>query len=84
MTKITKRVVDNLKPPATGSLFVWDSELRGFGVRVSPQGRIAFIVQHRTAQGRTRGPCTADQARSQAARWRSSALTRRRHAAAHT
>ena len=75
MSKITKRVIDSLKPPATGSLFVWDSELRGYGVRVSPQGRVAFLVQYRTPQGRTRrysfavyGPCTADQARSQARR----------------
>ena len=73
MTRITKRTIDSLKPPTSGSRFLWDSELRGFGLRMSPQGRVAFIVQYRTPQGRTRrysfavfGPTTADQARAQA------------------
>jgi integrase len=72
--KISKRVIDNLKPPESGSsLFIWDSELRGYGVRVSPQRRIAFIIQYRTPQGSTRrysfaiyGPTTPEQARAQA------------------
>ena len=71
--KITKRIIDSLKPPATGSLFVWDSELRGYGVRVSPHGRVSFVIQYRTRQNRTRrysfavfGPTTPDQARAQA------------------
>ncbi len=32
--KLTKRAIDALEPPATGRATVWDSELRGFGLRL--------------------------------------------------
>ena len=37
--KITKRVVDSLKP---GDV-VWDSEVRGFGVRCQRRGKVYFL-----------------------------------------
>ena len=45
--RITKRVVDGLKPD--GRDFVkWDSELTGFGVRVRPSGAKSFVAVYRT------------------------------------
>ena len=71
MGKITKRVVDALKPVSGKDLFVWDSELRGFGVRMKPSGAAAFLIQYRNEHGRTRrmvvgkvGTLTPVQARS--------------------
>ncbi len=58
MEKISKRTVDALKPSKVGvkvsENFLWDPELRGFGVRVSPAGLKSFIVQYRTPEGRHR------------------------------
>lgn len=71
MARLTKRIVDSLKPK-TKDYFVWDAELKGFGVRVSPKGKKTFLVQYR-ASGRTRrlkvgpyGALTADEARTKA------------------
>jgi hypothetical protein len=59
--KITKRVVDALKPPEPSKVgarvresFVWDRELRGFGVQVMPSGLKSFVIQYRTPEGRNR------------------------------
>jgi hypothetical protein len=38
--RITKRVVDGLKPKAS-EFAVWDSKLPGFGVRVRPTGAMS-------------------------------------------
>ncbi|MGH9676996.1 MAG: Arm DNA-binding domain-containing protein [Candidatus Acidiferrum sp.] len=73
MAKLTKRFLDTLKPRATGDLFAWDSELRGFGVRIKPSGAASFLVQYRTPQRQTRrlafakiGTLTPDEARAKA------------------
>lgn len=77
MEKLTKRAVDALKPSKVGikvsENFLWDQELRGFGVRVSPAGLKSFIVQYRTSEGRHRrtvigryGLMTVEQARLKA------------------
>src|SRR5579875_2753857 len=74
MEKLTKRAVDALKPSTVGiegsERFLWDGELKGFGVRASPGGRKSFIVQYRTPEGRHRrtvighyGLMTVEQAR---------------------
>ena len=34
MTRLTKRTIDALKPDCRRDTFLWDGELRGFGVRV--------------------------------------------------
>jgi len=55
MPKLTKRVVDALRPdPAGRDIFAWDSEIRGFGIRMKPSGTAAWLVQYRNAEGRTR------------------------------
>ncbi|GEO99521.1 tyrosine-type recombinase/integrase [Methylobacterium haplocladii] len=74
MPKITKRVVDGLKPDPAGEVFTWDTEIKGFGVRVMPSGVASYIVKYRTAEGRQRrlafarvGTVTPDEARKTAA-----------------
>ncbi len=54
MAKITKRIVDGLEPQTGRDVFAWDSELRGFGVRVKPSGVKTFLIQYRNGEGRTR------------------------------
>src|SRR5262245_40310313 len=58
MPKITKRVVDALRPDRTGrDVFTWDAgdgALKGFGVRVKPSGAASYFVQYRNREGRTR------------------------------
>jgi hypothetical protein len=73
MPRITKRAVDALRPHPGRDVFAWDSELRGFGVRVKPSGAKAFFIQYRNRVGRTRrmvigkvGTLTPDQARTAA------------------
>ncbi|MCQ9156840.1 tyrosine-type recombinase/integrase [Acidomonas methanolica] len=54
MARLTKRSVDSLKPKANAEAFIWDGELRGFGVRVKPSGSKTFLIQYRNAENRTR------------------------------
>lgn len=70
--KLTKRAIDEAKP-AADRLFLWDSELRGFGLVIQPSGTRTFIVQYRNAAGRPRrmtlgryGVLTVDEARIRA------------------
>ncbi len=44
--KLTKNIVESAALPKKGQAFLWDSELRGFGLRLTPAGR-AYIVQGR-------------------------------------
>jgi integrase len=77
MPKLTKHFIDTLQPnPGGVDLFVWDNELRGFGLRMKPSGSAAYIVQYRTAQGKTRrfafnkaGTIAPDEARTKAKRF---------------
>lgn len=73
MPKITKRLVDAAKPDADGQQFVWDDELSGFGLRVTPAGSKSFVLDYRTRAGQRRrltigrfGPLTAERAREKA------------------
>ena len=74
MARITKRVIDLLRPDPRGrDLFKWDAgdgALKGFGVRVKLSGAKSYVVQYRNSEGRTRrlvlgrvGELTPDQAR---------------------
>jgi integrase len=70
--KITKRLLDSLHAPAGGEVKVWDTELRGFVVRVRASGRRWFAVEW-MRERRTRrlslgefGTLTVDQARERA------------------
>jgi integrase len=54
MSRLTKRTVDALAKPAEGQDFLWDGEIRGFGVRVVPSGLKTFVVQYRNAEGKSR------------------------------
>jgi Arm DNA-binding domain len=50
MAKLTKRAVDALSPRRK-AYAAYDSELRGFGVRVMPGGHKSFIVEYRPHGG---------------------------------
>src|SRR5690348_3613834 len=79
--KITKRTVDAATPRARDA-FVWDTELKGFGLKVTPVGRKVYLVQYRMGGRATRVqrytvgqhgsigpdglPLTADRARNEA------------------
>lgn len=67
--KITKRLVDMHQ--ATGKLdFIWDTEVRGFGLIITPAGSKSFILNYRNHDNRSRrktigkyGHLTVEQAR---------------------
>lgn len=74
MPKLTKRLVDD-STPREGRFYVWDTELRGFGLLVLPSGTKTFVFQYRNAAGRSRrltigryGALTVDEARDLAKR----------------
>jgi len=46
MPKITKRIVDFAKPKSK-EYFIWDSEMRRFGLRVLPSGRKSYVIHYR-------------------------------------
>ena len=45
--KITKKVVDGTMPDGRVR-FLWDTELRGFGVKITPTGSKVYVIQYRT------------------------------------
>lgn len=49
--RLTKRTVDAALP-AAGRYFVWDRDLKGFGLRVEPSGIKTFVVRYRVGGGR--------------------------------
>ena len=72
MAKITKTFIDKVQPPATGYEMHWDDAVKGYGLRVSSQGKRVFVVMGRV-RGKsiqfTLGPygvLTEDQARKKA------------------
>ena len=71
MPKLTKRRVESFAV-RTKSYFEWDSEIKGFGVRIMPSGTKTYQIQYRNG-GRTRrasigrhGNITVEQARNRA------------------
>lgn len=53
MTNITQKKVNSLKPSEKVA-FLRDDTLTGFGVKVTPTGRVSFIAEARVRGGRTR------------------------------
>ena len=69
MPKISKRTIEAAAAKEK-DYFIWDSELSGFGFKVTPKGRKAFVIQYRIG-GQSRrmtlgsfGAFTSEQARS--------------------
>jgi len=72
MPKITKRVVDALKP-ATKEFYIWDDEIKGFAIRMMPTGIATYIIKYRNSEHRQRkyslgrvGTIKPEQARKEA------------------
>lgn len=67
--KLTKKSIDSIEPPATGVSFHFDTEVRGFGLRVTAKNARTFIWQGRVFGKKCRikigrfGDITVDQAR---------------------
>lgn len=74
MARLTKRMVDDQPVPAPGTTtLIWDDDLAGFGLRVSPAGTKAFVLQYRAVTGQTKrmtigryGTLTVEQGRTKA------------------
>jgi integrase len=75
--KITKTAVEALEPGPAGEATLWDTELKGFGVRVRAGGTRTYLVQYRAGKGRSAplrkltigkhgSPWTAETARKEA------------------
>ncbi len=71
--KLTRRAIDGLQSTDRRPAFLWDGELRGFGLKVEPGGTRSFVLQYRTAERIKRrmvlgrhGVITLDQARDMA------------------
>lgn len=73
--KLTKTRVESIKPDTAKQIVIWDSELTGYGLRVSPGGAKTFFVQGRIRGsrqmikltiGKLAPTLTAEQAREEA------------------
>ena len=75
--RLSKSTVERVpRPEAGGRSVLWDTELKGFGVRVTPAGVRTYILRYRTGGrdtplrthtiGRHGSPWTAEQARRRA------------------
>jgi integrase len=69
MPKLTKKIVEDTQT-TDKDVWIWCSELPGFGMRVQPSGRKTFVTRYRTAAGTQRkttiarcSDVTADKAR---------------------
>jgi integrase len=74
--RIVKRTVESITP-GEHDVFVWDSEIPGFGVKVTPRGKRVYVLQYsfggrsrRYTIGRHGVDLTAEEARTEARRLR--------------
>jgi integrase len=51
--RITEKTVKHLDPPKSGNSIVYDSEIRGFGARITANGVVSFVLNY-TFAGRER------------------------------
>src|SRR3712207_6536038 len=73
--KLTKRAIDAI-PPSSKDQLAWDTETKGFGLKVTPKGAKVFVLQTRQGDGRSRrftigpygSPWTVEEARKEAIR----------------
>ena len=70
--KLTKRVIDAAKP-GQADVMIWDTEVKGFGFRLTPKGTKSFVFLYRGPDGKQRKPTigrfgvmTVEQARERA------------------
>jgi integrase len=78
MARLTKSVVDAANPDGRDR-FIWDDEIKGFGLRISKAGSKSYIFQYRVGGGRagtlrrpkigSHGSLTPTEARSIAKAW---------------
>ena len=75
--RLTKRVVDGAEP-GPSDRFLWDSDVSGFGLKITPSGRKVYVLQYRIGGrsgssrrytiGRHGAPWTPETARKEAER----------------
>ncbi len=73
---ITIRTIDAARPDSDRDIFIWDTSLRGFGLRVTPKGVKSYVLQYRVEGGPARrktigihgSPWTTQTARREAER----------------
>ena len=74
--RLTKAVIDRANPEES-DYFLWDAELKGFGIKIAKGGRKSYVCKYRVGSGRTAptrrmtlgahgSPWTVDQARAEA------------------
>ena len=51
--RLTDIIARKTLPPSRGQILLWDAEVRGFALRITPGGAKSFVVDYR-AQGRER------------------------------
>lgn len=71
--KLTKRIVEGVIPDISARLVLWDTEVRGFFLRIYPSGKKTYFLQYRNQDQITRkiklgvhGSVTTELAREQA------------------
>jgi hypothetical protein len=72
-TKITKRVVESAVPSTDGEARIWDTDVKGFMLRIYPTGRKVYAIKCRAGRvqlihtiGEHGSPWTPDEARKAA------------------
>jgi hypothetical protein len=78
MKRLTKRAIDAATPNDGGDLYLFDSDVRGFGLRVRPSGAKAFLSNSRSARAAARpSGVTPSGHTARRGRWRGEAPARR-------
>lgn len=58
-TKFSKKFVEAIEPSQKDQLF-WDTEVPGFGLKVTPKGKRAYFIYYRNRSGQQRRPKIGD------------------------
>ncbi len=73
--KLTVKSVEGIKP-GPADVILWDTDLAGFGCKVTPKGKRSYFLYYRTKEGQQRrpaigvhGPLKPEAAREIAKRW---------------